>query len=348
DMLPDHLKMRISITDHKGEEIISGREKEILSQNFPESNNPDEFETAKQKWERTGLTSWDFGDLPERIDLKVKNRGIWIGYPGLEIDFKTVKTVNLRLFQNSDKAVKSHMEGVAGLYRIYLAKDLKFLKKSLKLLKEAIPYADYFGGARFVEKKLVETVVKRLLQKNIRTEKAFYSNAERVKSVLLSEGRKLSDVVMPVIEAYSKTRSNIFNLERINSSNEEVRSFLGTLKEELARLVPENFIDLYDRRRLVHLVKYMRAIDIRAQRALVDFKKDRIKVKKINVFAQSLDEMLKGLSPRASTEKKEAVEEFFWLIEEYKVSIFAQELKTATPVSKKRIEEKRKEIERMV
>ncbi|MCP4367433.1 MAG: DUF3418 domain-containing protein, partial [Deltaproteobacteria bacterium] len=56
----------------------------------------------------------------------------------------------------------------------------------------------------------------------------------------------------------------------------------------------------------------------------------------------------KGLSPRASTEKKEAVEEYFWLVEEYKVSLFAQELKTAIPVSKKRLEKRRKEIERMV
>ena len=80
----------------------------------------------------------------------------------------------------------------------------------------------------------------------------------------------------------------------------------------------------------------------------MNFKKDKSKVKEINIFTESLDKILKGLSPRASTEKKEAVEEYFWLVEEYKVSLFAQELKTAIPVSKKRLEKKRKEIERMV
>ncbi len=348
DVLPDHLKMRISITGHKGEEIISGRKKEILSQHFPKSVSPDEFEPAKEKWERTGLTRWDFGNLPEKVDIEVKNRGTWIAYPGLEIDSKTTKSVNLRLFQNNDKAVKSHKEGVAGLYAIYFAKDLKFLKKSLKLCNKAIHYAGYFGGTRRFEKRLYEYVVKCLFQKNIRKEKAFFSHAEGVQPIIISEGRQLLESVIPVIEAYYKTMSNICDLERIGRVNDEALSFLNTLKEELARLVPENFIDLYDSSRFIHLIKYIRAIDIRSQRAMVNFKKDRAKALEINVFTESLDKMLKGLSPKASTDKKEAVEEYFWLVEEYKVSLFAQELKTAFPVSKKRLEKKRKEIERMV
>jgi ATP-dependent helicase HrpA len=348
DVLPDHLQMRISITDHKGKEIISGREKEILSQNFSHNADPDEFEIAKQKWERTGLTRWDLGRLPERIDLKVKSRGIWIGYPGLEIDPKTGKNVNLRLFKNNEKAIKSHKQGVGRLFTIHLSKDLKFLRKNLKLPKEAIQYADYFGGTRHFEKMLFETVIKRLLQKNIRNEKDFYIHAENVKSALISEGRKLSEMVIPVIEAYSKTRSNISKLERINRSNGKALSFLRTLKDEMTRLVPDNFINLYDRNRLIHLVKYVKAIDIRAQRALVDFKKDQIKLREIHVFTKSLDKMLQELSSRASKEKKDAIEEYFWLIEEFKVSVFAQELKTTIPVSKKRLEKKQKEIERMV
>jgi ATP-dependent helicase HrpA len=65
------------------------------------------------------------------------------------------------------------------------------------------------------------------------------------------------------------------------------------------------------------------------------------------VFTDRLNRLLKGLSESASEEKKAAVEALYWLIEEYKVSIFAQELKTSVPVSNKRIEDKLKEIERM-
>jgi ATP-dependent helicase HrpA len=65
-------------------------------------------------------------------------------------------------------------------------------------------------------------------------------------------------------------------------------------------------------------------------------------------FNQSLNELVKGLNLRTSEEKRETIEEFFWLIEEYKVSIFAQELKTPFPVSKKRLDKKLNEIKRMV
>jgi ATP-dependent helicase HrpA len=124
--------------------------------------------------------------------------------------------------------------------------------------------------------------------------------------------------------------------------------FLNTLRAELSRLVPETFIQLYDMDRFVHLVRYIKAVAIRAQRALVNFEKDQAKARDVLTFSDRLNSMLQELSPKVSREKRAAIEEFFWLIEEYKVSLFAQELKTAVPVSKKRLEKRLKEIERMV
>ena len=99
---------------------------------------------------------------------------------------------------------------------------------------------------------------------------------------------------------------------------------------------------------MIHLVGYMKALEIRARRAVVDFEKDRAKSHDIQIFNESLNQLLKELSPTTSKEKRDAIEAYFWLIEEYKVSIFAQELKTSVPVSKKRLKEKLREIERMV
>jgi ATP-dependent helicase HrpA len=116
---------------------------------------------------------------------------------------------------------------------------------------------------------------------------------------------------------------------------------------ELSRLVPDTFMDLYDMDRLTHLSRYIKAGAIRAERALVNFEKDQAKAKEIEVFTRSLNTLLQGLSPTVSERKKAAVEAYFWLIEEYKISVFAQELKTPVRVSKKRLEEKLKKIERM-
>jgi ATP-dependent helicase HrpA len=89
-------------------------------------------------------------------------------------------------------------------------------------------------------------------------------------------------------------------------------------------------------------------MEIRAQRALVDFEKDQAKAMDVKSFSDRLDKMIKTLSPNASDDKREALEELFWMIEEYKVSIFAQELKTAFPVSAKRLEKKLAQIVRMI
>jgi len=84
DALPDHLKMRISITGPGGKELRSGRDKRILNGNIPEKVDPNAFESARKEWEKTGITSWDFGDLPDVMTLTGKNREKWTVCPGLE------------------------------------------------------------------------------------------------------------------------------------------------------------------------------------------------------------------------------------------------------------------------
>ena len=350
DLLPDHLKMRISITDAKGKELFSNRDPNILSRHVPQKAGPAEsveMGAAKKKWERTHITCWDFPDLPDHIDLKDKNMAQWLVYPGLQKVDPKENSVNLRLFQSSEEAMESHKDGVALLFTLYFSKDLKFLKKTLKLPKDVEKKSNYFGGSAHFEKGMYERIIKKLFFKNIRSKDAFLAYAESISKSILSEGRELLNQILPVLEAYHETRTTIYALETAHSVNRAVLQFLKGLRTELSKLVPETFVDLYDTGRMIHLVRYMKAIEIRAQRAVVDFEKDRAKSHDTQIFTESLNRLLKELSPTTSKEKRDAIEAYFWLIEEYKVSIFAQELKTSVPVSKKRLEEKLSEIERM-
>jgi ATP-dependent helicase HrpA len=86
----------------------------------------------------------------------------------------------------------------------------------------------------------------------------------------------------------------------------------------------------------------------RAERGAHDPSKDRNKMAQAAVFIEAFDKLRNEMSPHASPQKREALENFRWMVEEFKVSLFAQELKTPYPVSKKRLQEKQKEIERMV
>jgi ATP-dependent helicase HrpA len=350
DLLPDHLKMRISITDEKGKELFSCRDPNMLNHQVSkqtEQVESAEMVAAKNKWERTHITCWDFPDLPEHIVLNDKNSVQWMVYPGLQKVDPNEKSVNLRLFQSSEKAIKSHKDGVALLLTLYFSKDLKFLKKMLKLPKDMKKTANYFGGSANLEKRMYERIIKKLFFKNIRSKDAFFAYAESIAQSILSEGRELLTHSLPVIETYQETRNTIYSLETAHNTNRVILQFLKGLRTELSKLVPETFVDLYDADRMIHLVRYMKALEIRAQRAMIDFEKDRIKSHDTRIYTENLNRLLKGLTDTTSKEKRTAIETYFWLIEEYKVSIFAQELKTSVPVSKKRLEEKLKEIERM-
>ncbi|MBW2620908.1 MAG: DUF3418 domain-containing protein, partial [Deltaproteobacteria bacterium] len=291
---------------------------------------------------------WDFPDLPESISVKDENKIKWFVYPGLQKTAKGKKSVNLRLFRLRDKAVDSHKDGITMLFTIYFSKDLKFLKKALTLPKKKEKMANYFGGAQRFRKKLYQIIINNLFCKNIRSKDAFYSHAESVAPTILPKGRELLDLSLSVLDAYHETRTSLYDLETVHSANSAALQFLKDLREELKKLAPETFMDLYDAHRLIHLIRYIKAIDFRARRALVNFEKDRAKAKEVLLFTQSLNKQLQGLSLSASAEKKAAIEEYFWLIEEYKVSVFAQELKTPVRVSKKRLEKRLREIERMV
>jgi ATP-dependent helicase HrpA len=347
ESLPDYLKMRIAVTAPDGKVLRAGRDAAILHQTGGGFQQSDEFEAARKKWERSGIRRWDFGDLPEFVGDSSLKKARWIAYPALK-NPDSSQYVDLRLFRQREKALAAHIQGIATLYSFHFSKDLKFLKRQLTLPADKASMANYFGGAKSLLKQMYDRVLHELFGKNIRTEKAFYAYAESVAPKILSTGRDLLDKVIPVLTAYHDARSQIYKLLQDKKGESRVASFFEELLKELEHLVPETFVAIYDKQRLVHLVRYINATAIRARRASVDFEKDRSKSTEIDKFTEDLTRLLKDLSPSVSSEKRQAIEAYFWMIEEYKVSVFAQELKTAIPISAKRLEAKLRKIGRMV
>ena len=347
--LPEYLIMRIAIIGPRGEVILSSRDTQVLRRSVSSDLPADDWEAARRRWEKSRITSWDFGELPEGLELAVKGGGDWVVFPGLaEEEGDSGRSINLRLFRRREAAEASHAKGIAALYRLHFSKELKFLKKTLALPPDRTQAARYFGGIRRIEKRLYDTVVSRLFELNIRTRAAFTAQAETLGAKIISCGRDLVDRFLPVLDAYHDARTRIHQLETANRNNPVLAGFYGRLQTELMRLVPENVIELYDLHRLEHLPRYVQAVEIRARRAAVNFEKDQVKAVDLTPFTAGLDRLLQSLTTTSSPEKRMAIEDFFWLIEEYKVSLFAQELRTAVPVSEKRLRGRMMEIERMV
>ncbi|MBW2096879.1 MAG: DUF3418 domain-containing protein, partial [Deltaproteobacteria bacterium] len=317
----------------------------LLSHDMPDQG-PDDTNQAwkrgREKWEREGIREWDFGDLPEIVPVGPS----MMAYPGLE---PGEKCANIRLFQSAQKAITSHLRGVRQLFMIHFSRDLRFLKQDLSLKGTQCQGAAYFGGVPGVEKALYECLLRMLFQKNIRTREGFTRHAEAVRSGMSSQARELRDQVLKVLDAYHRTRSTLHRIENNSRGNKAVLEMCALIREELQALVPENFLEMYPMDRLAHLPRYLKAVEIRVERGAYDPLKDQKKTAEVAAFREEMERLNHdALSSGASPEKKEALEELRWMIEEFKVSLFAQELKTAYPVSSKRLEKKIDEIKRMV
>jgi len=343
--LPEHLRMRIAILGPAGEEIRSGRSPEVLRKSAVDPMNRDQFEAARREWERTGITRWDFRDLPDALTLTGTGGEKWIAYPGLEAG---EDGLSLHLYRDQAKACAGHLEGMVRLFTFCLAKEMKPLRRQVSLPAEAAAAARYFGGVKTVENRIYESVLDDLFRRDIRTREAFEKALADIAPVMQKTAVRKRDTAALILSAYHECRTTVFHLENISRSNTGMIRFLSGLRDALANLVPENFLALYDGERLIHLDRYIQAITIRARRAVENFERDQARAAELRHQTDRLADLLKSLAAGASDEKRAAVEAYFWMIEEYKVSLFAQELKTPIRVSPKRLAEKYEEARRMV
>jgi ATP-dependent helicase HrpA len=347
EALPDYLKMRIAITSPEGKVICSSRDLSVLEHLAPERITSAALDLARKNWERSSVTEWDPAELPDAITIPGDAGATWTLFPAF-VKNPVNGSVSLRLFEEPGEALQAHCRGVAGLVEIVYAREMKFLQKYLTIPRHRVNLAEKWGGVKKLQNTLYRAVAIRLFSKNIRSGSEFIAHTENTFPNMASFAKKLLDGSLEVLEALSEAVNAIDGLIRNNAPNTVAIQFWTELKEQLRTLVPEDFMTQYDHERFPHLIRYIRATAIRAQRAWLDFDKDQIKSREIRILSDRHRALQEQLSPHATEKKKQAISDLFWMIEEYKVSVYAQELKTAFPVSLKRIEKNVDEIEWMI
>jgi ATP-dependent helicase HrpA len=345
DRLPDHLRMRYAIVDAAGKEVASGRDLQKFRESASEADESAAFSRARKVWEKEGVTQWDFGDLPEEVALESRGAIQGFAYPGLEA---AGECVNIRLFPDRREAEEAHLGGVTALYAVRFQPDLKHLRKALALSGDMKVWAGALGGQKAFESRLFEKACRDLFAVPVRTAADFRNHLNAAAGRILPRGRELLLEIKPFLRACHETVVSLRSFEASNRFNRPGLHFIESLKRELDLLAPPDFLLKYDAERLGHVVRYLKALTIRAERGLLQPEKVQARAREIGPYEDFLRASLGGSMARTSGEKRQAVESFRWLIEEYKVSLFAQELKTPYPVSKKRLDEKKREIERML
>jgi len=344
--LPDHLRMRIAVTDAKGNVVQTARDPGIL-QRVSTGSAIDDFREAQQRWEKSPIESWeDVGDLPDEIALKGPGGRRWTAYPAL---MPRGAMVVLTVFADRAAATRNHLRGVKALLVRQLGADIKFLRKNLALPYHCEAQCRYFGGRRALEEQLVERVLDHHLCIDIRTKQAFDDFCETLHTAgIAGWGQTEKTLVIDILEAYQGVRAQLADIEQRHRGKPMLQEFLESQRRALQHLVPDNFITLYDTDRLQHLPRYLKGVSLRAQRGVLDLEKDRAKAKRLAPYETRLQNAIAGLTTQTSAEKRHLLETLVWMLEEFKISIFAQEIKTSQPVSEKRLDAMFKQVEGMV
>jgi len=355
EKLPDYLNIRYSVVDEKGKEIGDSRDIHLLQKELAETVNASALDKIRGDWEKEGIIAWDFGELPTQIPLRGTHGLIGYAYPALIVEDDSV---NLRLCFDEKQSAFHHQRGIAALYEIHFADPMKQLMKNAVLKPALKNIAENIGKSKQLEQSIVNRVKKDLFFRPWRTRDEFVAHAHSLNTQILPYGQQVLTAIEPVLKAFDDTCTLLNKLIAKNRGNHPVLNFLKEVRTELHSLVPIEFPEIYTFERMKELPRYCKALALRAERGSLNLASAQKKLQEVLIYAQQLQTMIapeindstlpqmdiheitrfkENIAVDCPEEKKTMIEEFFWMIEEYKVSLFAQELKTPYPVSPKKL-----------
>ena len=326
EMLPDYLRPRVAITAKDGQVILAGRDLDQLKHGLESHETPAEHAAwgrAVQQWERYDLTGWTFADLPERLEVTQLAGVPLYAFAAFEAE---EEAVHLKLFRKKEEAERAMTKGYVELVARALRKEFAWLQKDLRALDKIRDLYVTLGPGEELLSTAYENLKRHLVTLPLPllplTRAQFERSAEEAKARMSATGSQFVDRVSSVL--------------RLRQDLLLHRKPFPTLRRELDSLVPRRFLEKIAFDRLQHLPRYLKALAIRADRAALNPAKDQEKARQVQPYTDALQKLRAQPPPSLAAEK--AIDEFRWMVEEFKVSWFAQELGTAQPVSAKRLD----------
>jgi ATP-dependent helicase HrpA len=325
---PPHLRVNVRVVDGGGRELATGRDLAALRARLGEAAQLD-FAAAEPALERKGIRSWDFGDLPESLIVERDGRRL-TGYPALVREGDAVALTLLDTREAADAATRG---AVIALMRIQLKDALRQWEKgapsfvqSALALKPALPTEGLLADV------LVAVCDRALLGEDPlpRSERAFAEQVKRARVRLPAVAESAFALLAAIAGAYHALTQRLVALPGTQ------RRLAADVAAQRDRLVAPGFFAVTPWNQLVHLPRYLQALERRLAKYAENPARDAQHAQAVSVFWERYREREQAL--RARGRHDPALEAFRWLLEELKVSLYAQELRTPFPISYKRLE----------
>lgn len=337
EQLPPHLIMNFRVVDEHGRTLEMGRS---LAQLRAELGGlaQDAFQSVAQADESVakdlaeGVTDWTFGELPELMEISRRGQTL-IGHPAL-VDQGNV--CSIEVFDDPVEAARTHRKGLRKLFRLVLREQVKYVERSLKDLGRVSMQAAVVPGlSRLFESTdtLSRGVVDAVLEATALVdplptdEESFKARKEDVRGRLTLVAGEVARLLTTIV---TEATSLPMKLRRFTDAPELVRD----VEEQLDALFPPDFLLAAPLSQLMHYPRYLKAIHYRLDRYRDDPKRDAERQAALTALRVPY---LRALAARRGVPDPQLTD-FRWLLEELRVSLYAQQLRTPMPVSVKRLE----------
>lgn len=336
--VPPHLHMNVRIITPDGKIMTEGRDLEAIKQRLKDPARESFAALPVPEYERDRVTDWDFGDLPEAVEF-TRNDLTLKGYPALV--FAEDGGLALRLLDTPERAEAALRVGLRRLGALRLRDEINYVKRNLPGLQAMSLYYLRIGSQEDLKSDLLAAIIDRALLGDAplpRTRAEFTARLEQGRARLMTVANEIAALVGQILASYheiSKTLSGNLPL----SWSEAVMN----IRNQLQHLVYKGFIAATPYEWLQHLPRYLQAIELRLTKLNQAPDRDRQRRGDIERLWMYWQQRRERHAARDCYDPE--LERFRWLLEELRVSQFAQELKTAVPVSVKRLEEQWKSVQ---
>ena len=330
DRVPAHLRMTFAVVDERSREVASGKDLSVLQLQLKSTARESVARasvTPRSNLERSGLTSWDFDSLPRTLDTKQGGNTIR-AYPALVDEGATV---NIRLMTTPDDQAREMRKGVRRMLQLAIPSPLSYVQEHLthteKLTLAQSPYrttTELFADA------MAACIDDALGSREVWTLTEFEMMRDEISAIIVEALFQAVSLLSQIIAASREADKALKS-----ASNIALLSPLADAREQLSALIFPGFASATGIRQLRRLPVYLAGITHRIGKLAENLGRDRVWMSEVQT-ATARYELAGGTLPLAP-DSPESITRARWLLEELRISLFAQQLGTAEPVSLQRI-----------
>ena len=327
DTLPAHFSFNFKLVDEHGRQLGLSRNLSELRGEWGGQAKQEFSELHETPAEYAGMTDWSFGELPELMEVEVGGQHV-IGYPGLHDDGDSV---SLCVFDSQEEAQEAHAVGLLRLFRLQFREQLKYFEKNLPNLTQMAMQYMTLGSQEDLRGQLLDLTLRRacLVEPWPVDAASFRQCCTDAKPRLGLLAQEICRLVGLVLSEWQALQKKLPAFKGHAAAAQDIEKQLG-------RLIGKRFIAETPFERLQHFPRYLKAVSMRLDKLRANPARD----------AQLMAEyapLWTNYERRAIVLAKQGVsnpqlEQYRWLLEELRVQLFAQELRTPAPVSVKRLQ----------